>query len=159
MALRTGYYCSKMTEKMLKKFEYYLGKNHAPIKPGFQWISYAVCTFHIFIQLEHYCGGCCICCLSVFILSSFDYLVKVDFFTFILSFLWSWIMLGRLIFFVSLKLLPKPWSWVLITIIAVVVKLYFIHLTFFHYVFIYIFLILGYVLFRLILFPLKYLLF
>ena len=82
-------------------------------------------TFHIFYStrtplwgLLYFC-----CCLSLFILSSFDYLVQVDAFIFILSLLWSWIVVGRLIFFVSLKLLSKPWGWVLI--IAVMVQLYF----------------------------------
>ena len=74
----------------------------------------------------------------------------------ILSLPWSWIVVGKLIFCVSLKLLPKPWGWVLITIIAVMVQLYFINLTFFDYAFMYIFLILAYVLFHLVLFPLWY---
>ena len=76
----------------------------------FQWISYAVCTFHIFLStktkrwvLLYFC-----CCLCLFILSSFNYLVQVDYFIFIISFLWSWIVVGKLIFCVSLKLLFKP---------------------------------------------------
>ena len=76
----------------------------------FQWISYVVCTFHIFHStktkrwvLLYFC-----CCLSLFILSSFNYLVQVDYFIFILSLLWSWIVVGKLIFCVSLKLLFKP---------------------------------------------------
>ena len=113
-----------------------------------------------FIQLEDYGGGCCIfcCCLGIFMSSSFNYLVLVDLFIYLMSLLWSWIVVGRLIFCTSLKLLSKPRCLVLIPIIAVVMQLYFIHLTFFHYAFIYIyFLISDYVLFRLILFPLKYL--
>ena len=112
-----------MTEKILK---YYLGKNHSPIDAVLQWISYVVCTFHIVYStrtlrwgLLYFC-----CCLTFFILSSFDYLVQVDGFIFIVSFLWSWIVVGRLIFCVSLKLLFKPRCWVLITIIAVMVQLH-----------------------------------
>ena len=159
VALKTASYCLEMTEKIFKRIEYYLGKNHHPIEAGLQWISYVVCTLHIFYStrtplwvLLYF-----VRCLSLFILSSFNYLVQVDIFIFIMSFLWSWIVVGRLIFCMSLKLLPKPWGWVLITIIAVMVQLYFIHLTFFHYAFIYFWGVLGYVLFRLILFPLKYL--
>ena len=44
----------------------------------------------------------------------------------------------------------------IISIIAVMVQLYFTHLTFFDYAFTYIFLILGYVLFRLVLFLIWY---
>ena len=57
--------------------------------------------------------------------------------------------MDRLIFYVPLKLLSKPCGWVLI---AVMVQLYIIDLV----LFMYIFLILGYVLFRLVLFPLWY---
>ena len=125
VTLITGPNCLEMTEKILKRLKYYLGENHPPIKAGFQWISYVVCTFHIFYStriplwgLLYFC-----CCLSLFILSSFDYLVLVDVFIFTLSLLWSWIVVGRPIFCVSLKLLTKPWGWVLIIIIALILHL------------------------------------
>ena len=91
----------------------------------FQWISYAVCTFHIFYSTGTPLWGMLyiVCRLGFFILSIFNYLVWVDAFIFILSLLWSWILVGGLIFCVSLKLLSKPWGWVLI--IAVMVQLYF----------------------------------
>ena len=157
--LNTRDSCFNMTEKILKRVEYHVSRNHGPpIKVVFQWILYVVCTIHIFLStrtplwgLLYFFG-----CLTIFILPSFN---MVDYFNFVLSLLWSWIVVGRLIFCVSLKLLSKPWGWVLITIIAVLVQLYFIHLTFFDYAFIYIFLILGYVLFHLGLFSLYYLLF
>ena len=158
VTLTTGSKCLEMTEKILKRLEYYLGKNHPPKEAVFQWLSYVVCTLHIFYstrtplwRLLYICY-----CLSLFILSSYNYVVRGDAFIFILSLLWSWMVVGRLIFCVSLKLLFKPRCWVLITIIAVMVQLYFTHLTFFDYAFMYIFLILGYVLFRLVLFPLWY---
>ena len=98
------------------------------------------------------------CCrLSLFILSSFNYLVLVDYFIFIVSFLWSCIVVGRLIFNVSLKLLTKSWGWALI--VAVVVQLYFTDFKLIDYqlfAFLYIVLISGYVLFDLGLFPLWY---
>ena len=150
--------CLNMTifERILKRLKYYLGKNHPPKEAGFQWVSYVVCTFHIFHStrtplwgLLYFCF-----CLSLFILSSFNYLVQVDVFIFILSLLWSWIVVGRLIFFVSLKLLSKPWGWVLI--IAVMVQLYFKLIDYQLFAFLYILLILGYVLFDLGLFPLCY---
>ena len=131
--LITGSNCSEMTEKRFKYLKY-LGENHPTIKAGFQWISYVVCTLHIFYStrtplwgLLYFC-----CCLSLFILSSYNYLVQVDFSILILSLLWSWIVVHRLILYVSLKLLTKPWGWVLIAIIAVMVQLYFTHLTFFN---------------------------
>ena len=146
--LITAYECLNMTKKILKRFKYYLGKNHHPIMAGLQWISYAVCTFHIFSRaplwgLLYFC-----CCLSLFILSSFDYLVHVDYFSFIVSLLWSWIVVGRLIFCTSLKLLSKPRCWVLILMIAVVVKLCFINFKLIDYQFfvvLYIGLISGYI--------------
>ena len=141
-----------MTEKILKRFEYYLGKNHPSIDAGLQWISYVVCTFHIFSRTLLWGLLYFVCCLSIFILSSFDNLVLIDAFTFILSFLWSWIVVGRLIFCVTLKLLSKPWGWVLITIIAVVVQLYFINFKLIDYqlfVVLYIGLISGYILYHL----------
>ena len=152
VTLITGRYCLEMTKKILRK-------NVPPIKAGLQWICYVVCTFHIYHSTRTPLWGLLyfFCCLIIYILSLFNYLVQVDAFIFIMSLLWSWIEVGRLIFCVSLKRLFKPQCWVLITIIAVMVKLYFIHLTFFHYAFIYTILILGYVLFHLILFPLKYL--
>ena len=115
-----------MTGKILKRFKYYLGKNHPLSDAVLQWISYVVCTFHIVYLSRALLWGLLyfVCCLSLFILSSFDYLVLVDFFIYLMSFLSSWIVVGRLIFCMSLKLLPKPRWWVLI--IAVMVHLYFI---------------------------------
>ena len=166
-----------MTDKILKRFEYYVGENYLPsfqdILPfpfshleqetgknnydvRFQWICYVVCIFHIFYSTRTLLWGMLYfgCCLSVFILSSINYLVQVDYFIFIVSLLWSWIVVGRLIFCVSLKLLSKPWGWVLI--IAVVVQLYFTDIKLIDYqlfAFLYFVLISGYVLFDLGLFP------
>ena len=159
VTLITDYDCWEMSEKILKRIEYYLGKNHP--QAVLQWIYYVVCTFHIFYSTRTPLWGLLyfVCCLSVFILSSFDYLVKVDGFIFILSFLWSWIVVGRLIFCVTLKLLSKPRCWVLITIIAVVVQLYFTDFKLIDYQFfaiVYVVLLLGYILFDLGLFPLWY---
>ena len=152
VTLQTGYVCLEMTEKIFRRFEYYLGKNHHPIEAVFQWISYAVCTFHIFHStrtklwgLLYFC-----CCLSLFILSLFNYLVLVDYFIFTVSLLWSWTVVGRLIFCVSLKLLFKPRCWVLI--IAVMMKLYFTDFELIDYQFfvvLYIGLISGYILYHL----------
>ena len=142
--------CLEMTGKILKRFKYYLGKNHPPIDAGLQWICYIVCTFHIFYSTRTLLWGLLyfVCCLSLFILSLFNYLVLVDSFIFIVSLLWSWIVVGRLIFCVSLKLLLKPRWWVLI--IAVMVHLYFIDFKLIDYqlfVVLYIGLISGYILF------------
>ena len=151
VTLITGSKCLEMTERIFKRLEYYLRKNHHPNKAGFQWIFYVVCTFHIFYSTRTPLWGLLyiVCGLGLFILSSFNYLVLVDVFIFILSLLWSWIVVGRFIFYVSLKLLSNPWGWVLI---AVMVQLYIIDLV----LFMYIFLILGYVLFHLVLFLLWY---
>ena len=160
ITLKTGRYCLDWTQKILNRFLYYFGKNHMPFHEiGLQWISYTVCTFHIFYStrtplwvLLHL-----VCCFGVFILSSFDYLVQVDFFIFILSLLWSWIVVSRLTFYVSLKLLSRPWGWALI--IAVVVQLYFTDFKLIDYQLffcLYILLISGYILFDLGLFPLWY---
>ena len=92
------------------------------------------------------------CCLGLFILSPFNYLVQVDYFIFIMSLLWSWMLVGRLIFCMSLNLLFKPRCWVLILMIAVVVKLYFIDFKLIDYQFFvvsYIGLISGYILYHL----------
>ena len=162
LIIANDYSCLTMSARIFKRLKYYLGKNHPPIKAGFQWIFYVVCTFQIFYStrtplwgLLYFC-----CCLSLFILSSFNYLVQVDYFIFILSLQWSFIVVGMvvvgLIHCVSLKLLPKPWGQVLFTIIAVMVQLYFFYLNFFECAFMYIYLILGNVLFRLVLFPLWY---
>ena len=194
VTLKTDSPCLKMSEKILKRIEHFLGKNHPPNEAVLQWIYDVVCTFHIekilnrigyhFREKYHpgkgwfrrsFYGFCTLgifystrslrwgllyFVLSLFmsILSSFNYLVQVDDFIFILSLLWCWIVMGRCIFCVSLKLLSnRPHGWAVFTIIPGVVRLYFIHFGVIYCVFIYIFLILGYVLFRLILFPLKYL--
>ena len=132
--LVTDYFriCLEITES-ISRFEYYLGENHHSTDVCLQWISYVVCTFHIFYLTRTPLWGLLYfsCCLSLFILSSYNYLVQVDVFIFILSLLWFWIVVGRLILYVSLKILFKPWYWVLITIIAVMVQLYFIHLILF----------------------------
>ena len=121
--------CFKMTDKMLDGFEYHVGKNYlsssqdflsfssSPLqhKAGklydvrFQWISYVVCTFYIIrlTRTKLWVLLYIFCCFTFFILSSYNYLVQVDYFIFILSLLWSWIVVGRLIFRVSLKLLFK----------------------------------------------------
>ena len=124
-----------------------------------QWGFRAVCIFHIFYSTRALLWGSLyfFCCLIISILSSYMYLVWVDDFIFTLSFLWYWIVVGKLSFFVSLKLLTKPWGWALI--IAVVVQLYFTDFKLIDYqlfAFLYVVLILGYVLFRLVLFPLWY---
>ena len=74
--------CLEMTGKILKRFKYYLGKNHPLSDAVLQWISYVVCTFHIVYLSRALLWGLLyfVCCLSLFILSSFDYLVLVDFF-------------------------------------------------------------------------------
>ena len=145
VTLITGDYCSEMTGKVYKRIDYYLSKNH-PIEAGFQWISYVVCTFHIFYSTRTLLWGLLYlcCCLSLFILSSFNYLVEVDYFILIVSLLWSCC--------VSLKLLFKPRCWVFIPIIAVTVKLYFVDFKLIDYQFfvvLYIGLISGYVLYHL----------
>ena len=154
VTLITGDGCLDMAEKRFRRFEYYRGKNHHPIKAVFQWISYVVCIFHIFYSTRTKLWGLLYLffCLSLFILSLFNFLVLVDLFIFIMSLLWSWIVVGRLIFCVSLKLLSKPWGRALIIIIAVVVKLYFIDFKLIDYqffAFLYIGLISGYIIFRL----------
>ena len=134
VTLITGHDCLEMTDIMLNRFKYSAGKIYLPSSQDFlsfyfsplqhkagknydvwlQWISYAVCTFHIFhsTRTKLWVFLYFSCCLGLFILSSFDYLVQVNFFIFMLSFLWSWIVLGRLIFRVSLKLLFKQQCWV-----------------------------------------------
>ena len=96
-------------------------------------------------------------CLIIYILSLFNYVVQVDYFIFILSFLWSWIVVGRLIFCLSLKLLFKSWDWVIIIVVAVIVILIDFKLIDYQlFAFMYILLISGYVIFDLGLFPLWY---
>ena len=137
VTLNIDSHCSKMTNKILNKSEHSVGEDYLPSsrdflpfsfspsqqKTGknyrlydvqFQWICYVVCTFHIVYStrtklwgLLYFC-----CCLSLFILSSFNYLVLVDYFIFIMSFLWCWVVVGKLIVCASLKLLFKPWGWV-----------------------------------------------
>ena len=154
VTLKTGDDCLEMSERTLQGFKYCLGENHHPIKAGLQWIFYTVCTFHIFCSTRTLLWGLLYfcCCLSLFILSPFNYLVQVDHFSFIVSLLWSWMLVGRLIFCVSLKLLFKPRCWVLIPMIAVMVKLYFIDFKLIDYQFFvvsYIGLISGYILYHL----------
>ena len=151
--LNTHDSCFNMTEKILKRI---VGRNHGPpIKVVFQWIFYTVCTVHIFLSTRTPLWGLLyfLGCLTIFILPSFN---KVDYFNFVLSLLWSWIVVGRLIFCVSLKLLSKPWGWVLI--IAIMVKLYIDYKLIDYQLFalLYIGLIFGYVLFDLGLLPLCY---
>ena len=146
--LITGDDCLEMTEKTFKEFEYYLGKIHPPSESGLQWIFHVVCTFHIFYltRTPLWVLLYFVCCLCLFIPSLFNCLVWLDYFIFTVSLLWSWIVVGRLIFCVSLKLLSKPWGWVLI--IAVVVQLYFTDFKLIDYQFfaiLYVVLILGYV--------------
>ena len=131
VTLITGHDCLKMTHKMPNRLEYHFRKNYlssfqdflpfsfSPLqhKAGknyplydvrLQWISYAVCTFYIFHSTRTKRWVLYFfCCLTFFILSSYNYLVQVDYFIFILSLLWSWIVVGRLVFRVSLKLLFK----------------------------------------------------
>ena len=154
VTLKTGDDCLEMFERTLQGFKYCLGENHHPIKAGLQWIFYTVCTFHIFYSTRTLLWGLLYfcCCLSLFILSPFNYLVQVDHFSFIVSLLWSWMLVGRLIFCVSLKLLFKPRCWVLIPMIAVMVKLYSIDFKLIDYQFFvvsYIGLISGYILYHL----------
>ena len=167
VTLITGDDCLKMTnhlemtEKLLNRFKYYLGKIHPPSESGLQWIFHAVCTLHIFYSTRTLLWVLLyfVCCLTLFIPSLFNHLVWADYFIFTLSLLWPWIVVGRLIFCVTLKLLSKPWGWVLITIIAVVVQLYFTDFKLIDYqlfALLYIVLISGYVLFDLGLFPLWY---
>ena len=146
MTLITGDDCLNMTDKMPNRFE--SGNNYLPSSRDFllfsssplqhkagkdyhlyyvwlQWISYAVCTFLIFrlTRTKLWVVLYFSCCLNIYILSSFNYLVLVGYFNFTLSFLWFWIVVGR---HVSVKLLFKPRCWVLI--IVLMVKLYFIDL-------------------------------
>ena len=148
--LNTSSNCLVMTEKILSRFERYVGKDHEPpYTIWFQWISYSVCTFYINLlsaKNPRWSLLYPVCCLTIYILSLFNYLVQVDSFIFTVSYLCSWIVVGKLIFCVSLKLLSKPWGWVLI--IAVVVKLYFTdfkHIDYALIAFLYIVLISGYV--------------
>jgi len=150
MMLNTSSNCLVMTEKILSRFERYVGKDHEPpYTIWFQWVSYSVCTFYINLlsaKNPRWSLLYLVCCLTIYILSLFNYLVQVDSFIFTMSYLCSWIVVGKLIFCVSLKLLSKPWGWVLI--IAVVVKLYFTdfkHIDYALIAFLYIVLISGYV--------------
>ena len=151
--LKASSNCLEMTKKILSRFEHYNGKDHEPpYMIWFQWISYSVCTFYILLltQKPRWSLLYLACCLYVYILSSFNYLVQVDSFIFTVSYLWSWIVVGRLIFCVSLKLFSKPWGCILI--IAVVVQLYFIEFKLIDYqlfAFLYVVLISGYVLYSL----------
>ena len=143
--------CLEMTEKILSRFEHYVGKDHKPpYMIWFQWISYSVCTFYILLLTQS--PRCSllyfVCCLTIYILSLFNYLVLVDYFIFIMSLLWSWIVVGRLIFCMSLNLLFKPRYWVLILITAVVVRLYFKLIDYQFFVVLYIGLISGYILYH-----------
>ena len=126
VTLNIGSYCLNMTEKILRRFGYYF-ENHHPNIVGLQWISYVVCTFHIFYLTRTKLWGVLYlcCCLGAFILSLFNHFVLVNFFIFTLSLLWS-LMVGGLIFCVSLELLFEPRCWVFILIIAVMVKFDFI---------------------------------
>ena len=124
-----------------------------------QWISCAICTLHIFhsTQTLMWSWLYLFCCLTIYILSSYSCFMWIYYFSFYLSLLWSWMVVSRLIFCMTLKLLSKPWGWVLI--IAVMVKLYFTDFKLIDYqsfAFLYIVLILGYVLFDLGPFPLWY---
>ena len=142
--------CLEMTKEILSRFEHYNGKDHEPpYMIWFQWISHSVCTFYILLltQKPQWSLLYLACCLYVYILSLFNYLVQVDSFIFTVSYLCSWIVVGRLIFCVSLKLFSKPWGWVLI--IAVVVQLYFKLINYRLCAFLYVVLISGYVLYSL----------
>ena len=142
--------CLEMTKKILSRFEHYNGKDHEPpYMIWFQWISHSVCTFYILLltQKTQWSLLYLACCLYVYILSLFNYLVQVDSFIFTVSYLCSWIVVDRLIFCVSLKLFSKPWGWVLI--IAVVVQLYFKLINYRLCAFLYVVLISGYVLYSL----------
>ena len=94
-------------------------------KMHLQWTCYVACTLHIFHSTRtlQECLLYVCCCLVFYILSSFNYpfFLWVNAFNFVLSLLWSWIVVGK-IFCVSLKLLFKPWGWIFI---AVMVQLYF----------------------------------
>jgi len=148
VTLITGHDCLKMTDKMPNRYEYHVrkkylsssrdflsfsssplkqkaGKNYHLYDVRLQWVSYVVCTFHIFYSTGTPLWGLLYfsCCLTIYILSSFNYLVLIGYFNFTLSFLWFWIVVdGR----VSVKLFFKPRCWVLI--IVLMVKLYFIDL-------------------------------
>ena len=146
--------CLELIYKIQERIKYYVGEDYIYV---FQWIFFAVCSLHIFhsTQTPHLSWLYLFCCLTIYILSS--YLMWVYYFSFYLSLLWSWIVVSKLIFCMTLKLLSKPWGWVLI--IAVMVKLYFTDFKLIDYqsfAFLYIVLILGYVLFDLGLFPLWY---
>ena len=142
--------CSEMTKKILSRFEHYVGKDHEPpYMIWFQWISYSVCTCYILLstQTPRWSLLYLVCCLTSYTLSSFNYLVLVDHFIFTLSLLWSWIVVGRLIFVVSLKLLSKPWGWYIIIAVVVIGKNH--RLIDYQFFVLYIGLISGYILFRL----------
>ena len=113
--LLTGNDCLELIDKILNRFVYYIGEDHPSYKIGLQWISYIACTIHIFLSTRIHLLGVLylFCCLTLYILSSFNYVVQVDYFIFTLSFLWSWIVVGRLIVCASLELLFKPWGWIL----------------------------------------------
>jgi len=158
--LLTGNDCLELIHKILNRFVYYAGEDHPSYKIGLQWISYIACTIHIFLSTRIPLWGS-----DVFILlprlyiscHHLTYVVQVNYFIFTLSFLWSWIVVGRLIVCASLELLSKPWGWVLI--IAVMVQLYFVDFKLVDYqlfAFLYSLLVLGYVLLDLGLFPLWY---
>ena len=155
--LKTGD-CSEMN-KILEIFIYYIGEHQPSHDIEIQWISYAACTLCILYYtrtqvwgLVYFC-----CCLITFVLSSFNYLLWIDYFNFILSFLWFWIVIGRLTFHVTLKLLFRSWGRILIIIIAVIMKLIDFKLIDYQlFAFLYILSISGYVIFGLVLYPLWY---
>ena len=153
VVLTTGDKCLATIRKILNiLFQYYIGNNHPLyVRVGIQWIPYAVLTFQLIYSIETPLWGLLYLFfwLTTFILSSFKYLVLVNYFNFTLALLWFWLVVGRLIFCVSLKLLSKPWGWVLI--IGVMVQLYLNFNDFIYqlFAFLYILLVLVHVLFHL----------
>ena len=131
ITLITGGYCLEMSQMTNNVGEDYLpssrdflplsfsplqqkGKNYCFYDAGFQWICYVICTFHIYHSTRTKLWGLLyfFCCLIIYISSLFDYLVFVNYFIFIVSFLWLWIVVGKLIFCASLKRLFKSRCWV-----------------------------------------------
>ena len=149
-------HCLERIQKIARRFIYCVEN---PYKVGLHWISYAVCTFHIYSSTKTKLWGLLyfLNCIILYTLSSYNnFMWGVDSFNYILSFMWLWIVVGRIICRMSLKVLFKLRCWV--PIIAVMVQLYynFTLIDYYAAIILYLLLISGYVLFGLGLFPLCY---
>ena len=139
---------------------HYVGNDYDPyFATGLKLISYATCTFHIFFLTKKPMWSLCcsLYCLTFYFLSFIsDCSFQVDYFNYALSFLWFWILVGKLIFLLSLELCFKQWGLVVISAVMVQVYLNDFPIDFQLLAFLYCLLVSGYVLFDLCLFPFWY---